>query len=185
MAFLPYPREVASQGPRVSTDNAYPYAAERILSLFADPTRSPDLAVVHTPRHYFPNEGGHHGEHGSLDVVQSRAPLILSGAGVARRGYLDDHARLVDVGPTLAALAGVPRDDLRDAAGEPLDGRVLDAYLDASTTPRAVVGILWDGAHCSDLLHLAETGELPAVARLVERGWRCAAARSPSSRASR
>ena len=170
MAFLPYQREIEGEGPRTSTDNAYPYAAERILSLFADPTRSPDLAVVHTPRHYFPDEGGHHGEHGSLDVVQSRAPLVLAGAGVARRGYLDDHAHLVDVGPTLAALAGVPRDDLRDAAGEPLDGRVLDAYLDPAVTPRAVVGILWDGAHCSDLLHLAEAGELPAVARLVERG---------------
>ena len=170
MAFLPYRREVEGQGPRVSTDNAYPYAAERILSLFDDPTRSPDLAVVHTPRHYFPDEGGHHGEHGSLDVIQSRAPLVLAGAGVARRGYLDDHAHLVDVGPTLAALAGVPRDDLRDAAGAPLDGRVLDAYLDPAVTPRAVVGVLWDGAHCGDLLHLAEAGELPAVARLVERG---------------
>jgi len=170
MAFLPYRREVEGQGPQVSTDNAYPYAAERILSLFDDPTRSPDLAVVHTPRHYFPDEGGHHGEHGSLDVIQSRAPLVLAGAGVARRGYLDDHAHLVDVGPTLAALAGVPRDDLRDAAGAPLDGRVLDAYLDPAVTPRAVVGVLWDGAHCGDLLHLAEAGELPAVARLVERG---------------
>ena len=170
MAFLPYEREIAAAGPRTSADNAYPYAAERILSLFADPTRSPDLAVVHTPRHYFPDEGGHHGEHGSLDVIQSRAPLVLAGAGVARRGYVDDHARLVDVAPTLATLAGVPREDLRDAAGAPLDGRVLDAYLDPAVTPKAVVGVLWDGAHCSDLLHLAETGELPAVARLIERG---------------
>ena len=78
MAFLPYAREVASPGPRRSVDNAYPYAAERILSLFADPTRSPDLAVVHTPRHWFPDEGGHVGEHGSLDVIQSRAPLVMS-----------------------------------------------------------------------------------------------------------
>jgi hypothetical protein len=170
MAFLPYQREVEGEGPRVSTDNAYPYAAERILSLFDDASRSPDLAVVHTPRHYFPDEGGHHGEHGSLDVIQSRAPLVLAGAGVARSGYLDDHAHLVDVGPTLAALAGVPRDDLRDAAGAPLDGRVLDAYLDPSVAPKAVVGVLWDGAHCGDLLHLAEAGELPAVAWLVERG---------------
>jgi hypothetical protein len=170
MAFLPYAREIEGEGPRVSTANAYPYAAERIRSLFADPTRSPDLAVVHTPRHYFPDEGGHLGEHGSLDVVQSRAPLVLSGSGVVRRGYVDDHAHLVDVGPTLATLAGVPRDDLRDAAGAPLDGTVLDAYLDSSVIPRAVVGVLWDGGHCGDLLQLAEAGELPAVARLVERG---------------
>ena len=170
MGFLPYAQEIAAEGPRRSTDNVYPYAAERILSLFADPTRSPDLAVVHTPRHYFPDEGGHAGEHGSLDVIQSRAPLVLSGAGVVRRGYVDDHAFLVDVGPTLAHLCGVPRSDLRDGAGAPLDGRVLDDLLDPARSPRAVVGVLWDGAHCGDLLHLAESGELPAVARLISRG---------------
>ena len=169
MAFLPYEREIARAGPRVSTDNAYPYAAERVLSFFADSHRSPDLAVVHTPRHYFPDEHGHVGEHGSLDVIQSRAPLILSGAGARVRGVVDEHARLVDVGPTLARLAGVPESDLVDRDGRPLDGRPLTAYLDGRE-PRAVVGILWDGAHCGDLLHLAERGELPGVARLVERG---------------
>ena len=172
MAFLPYDREIEGEGPRVSTDNAYPYAAERILSLFADADRSPDVAVVHTPRHYFPDEGGHRGEHGSLDVVQSRAPLVLSGAGVRRRGLVDEHARLIDVGPTLAHCAGVPDEDLVDSTGEPLDGRVLAAYLEGPRAggPRWVVGILWDGAHCGDLLHLVEQGELPGVARLVEHG---------------
>jgi predicted AlkP superfamily pyrophosphatase or phosphodiesterase len=33
-----------------------------------------------------------------------------------------------------------------------------------------VIGILWDGAHCGDLLHLAETGELPGIARLISKG---------------
>jgi predicted AlkP superfamily pyrophosphatase or phosphodiesterase len=33
-----------------------------------------------------------------------------------------------------------------------------------------VIGILWDGAHCSDLLHLAESGELPGISRLLENG---------------
>ena len=33
-----------------------------------------------------------------------------------------------------------------------------------------MVGILWDGAHCSDLLHLAQNGELPHVKRLLDRG---------------
>lgn len=176
MAFLPYERELEAPGPLVSTDNAYPYAAQRILSLFADPDRSPDLAVVHTPRHHFPDEGGHAGEHGSLDVIQSRAPLVLSGPGVQRLGLVEDHARLVDVGPTLAVLAGVPESDLVDAAGAPLDGRVLTAYLDdrepdpEPDRPRRVVGILWDGAHCGELLAMAQAGELPGVARLVERG---------------
>src|SRR5690349_21238989 len=130
MAFLPYAVEVERAGPRLSTDNAYPYASARIRSLFADPDRSPDVAVVHTPRHFFPDEGGHVGEHGSLDVVQSRAPLGLAGAGVRRLGYVDEHAHLVDVGPTMAYAAGVPLDSLRDAAGEGLDGQVLTAYLD-------------------------------------------------------
>lgn len=169
MAFLPYAAQVAAASPERSVDNAYPYAAERILSLFADPDRSPDLAVVHTPRHYFPDEGGHVGEHGSLDVVQSRAPLILAGAGVRRLGHVDEHAMLVDVGPTLAHLAGVPDEALRDADGAALDGRVLAAYLDGRL-PRAVVGVLWDGGHCGEVLHLAATGELPVIARLVERG---------------
>ena len=122
MAFLPYAVEVDHASPAVSTGNAYPLAATRLRSFFADPDRSPDLAVVHTPRHHFPAEGGHVGEHGSLDVIQSRAPLILSGAGVARHGYVDGWARLVDVAPTLATLAGVPAGDLVDADGEPLDG---------------------------------------------------------------
>ena len=172
MAFLPYAAELAAAGPRVSTDNAYPYAAQRILSLFGDADRSPDVAVVHTPRHYFPDEGGHLGEHGSLDVIQSRAPLVLSGPGVAQLGFVDDHARLVDVAPTLAVMSGVPEADLLDDRGEALDGQALTAYL--SPLPagqrRRVVGVLWDGAHCGDLLHLVEAGELPGVARLVSRG---------------
>ena len=171
MAFLPYDRECASPGPRTSWENAYPYAASRILSLFADPTRSPDVAVMHTPGHFFPDQGGHVGEHGSLDVIQSRAPLVLSGKAVAACGMVDAHASLVDICPTLATLAGVSCSDQRDAGGDRLDGRALTAYLDGEPPAKPkVIGILWDGAHCGDLLHLAETGELPAIARLIRNG---------------
>jgi phosphonoacetate hydrolase len=171
MAFLPYERECANPGPRTSRDNSYPYAASRILSLFADPTRSPDVAVMHVPAHFFPEEGGHLGEHGSLDVIQSRAPLLLSGRGVRTRGMVNEHARIVDVGPTLATLAGVPDADLHDGAGTPLDGRALTAYLSGEGQARPkTIGILWDGAHCGDLLHLAECGELPGIARLIDNG---------------
>ncbi|GAA4346756.1 hypothetical protein GCM10023145_05060 [Angustibacter luteus] len=167
MAFLPYERELADPSPP-NERNAYPFAYRRLVSLFADPDRSPDLAVVHTPRHWFVDEGGHPGEHGSLDVIQSRAPLVVSGAGVERQGYLDEHAWLVDVGPTLAAAAGVPLADLLDAHGHGLDGAALTHLVRPGR--RKVIGILWDGAHCGDLLHLAESGELPGVARLISRG---------------
>ena len=171
MAFLPYDEECANPSP-ANAGNAYPYPGERLLSLFSDTARAPDLAVVHTPRHFFPEVGGHRGEHGSLDVVQSRAPLLLSGPGVEATGLVDDHARLRDVGPTLAWLAGATPDAstgrLLDTAGVPVDGAVLDGLVGRGA--RWVLGILWDGAHCGDLLHLASQGELPAIARLLGRG---------------
>lgn len=169
MAFLPYGAEIADPAP-VNSRNAYPYPGERLLSVFADPDRSPDLVIVHTPRHYFPESGGHRGEHGSLDVIQSRAPLLLSGLGVVLSGIVDDHARLRDVGPTLAWLAGAGTADGRsiDPSGASLDGVVLDHHVERAAP--WVVGLLWDGAHCGDLLHLAESGRLPNVTRLLERG---------------
>ena len=122
MAFLPYAREVPRPARAGRVDNAYPYAAERILSLFADPTRSPDLAIVHTPRHWFPDEGGHVGEHGSLDVIQSRAPLVLSGAGVARRGLRRRPRPPRRRRPHPGDAGRRARQGLRDADGAPLDG---------------------------------------------------------------
>lgn len=168
MAFLPYESELADPSPQNAT-NSYPDPARRLLSCLSDPGRSPDLVVVHTPRHYFPDQGGHRGEHGSLDVIQSRAPLIVAGRGADRRGVVADHARIVDVAPTLLRAAGVPAERHLDAAGRGLDGRARDDLVEVGSGG-FVIGLLWDGAHCSDLLHLAAAGELPAVARLLESG---------------
>jgi phosphonoacetate hydrolase len=162
LAFWPRSAELADPSPP-NERNAYPYASARLHSLFAEP-RAPDIAVVHTARHYWPDRGGHLGEHGSLDVVQSRAPLILSGAGVLDRGVLRAAARVVDIGPTLAWLAGVP---LGRLAG--LDGAAL-VDLAVPRPVRHVVGLLWDGANSNALLGLAAAGELPAVGRLLDRG---------------
>ena len=149
---------VEDQDPFSDCTTAYPFAGVRLHGLFGD-DRAPDLAVVHTGAHCWTDRGGHLGEHGSLNGVQSRAPLLLSGSGVAERGVLDRVARTVDVAATLAVLAG---GDCTDMDGAPLDLAVPGA--------RHVVGLLWDGAPSAELLGLAGTGRLPNVARLLERG---------------
>lgn len=139
-------------------DDGYPFAAVRLHSLFRD-ERAPDLAVVHTGGHDFTGRGGHLGEHGSLNALQSRAPLLLSGPGVTARGVLDRVVRTVDVGATLALLAGGSTDDM--------DGVPIDLVAPGA---RHVVGLLWDGAPSGELLTLAAAGTLPNVARLLARG---------------
>jgi phosphonoacetate hydrolase len=162
LAFAGIDAERADPSPP-NERNAYPLAGTRLLSVFADP-RAPDIAVVHTGKHYWPHRGGHIGEHGSLNVVQSRAPFLLSGAGVHPRGVLPAYARVVDVAPTLARLAGAPQSDAAD-----LDGVARDDLVEFGAASR-VIGLLWDGANCNSVLDLAARGELPAVARLLERG---------------
>ena len=55
--------------PDPLSDRGFPFAAVRLHSLFAE-RRAPDLAVVHTDGHHWPERGGHLGEHGSLGAVQ-------------------------------------------------------------------------------------------------------------------
>jgi hypothetical protein len=161
LAFPTLAEELADPSPP-NERNSYPHAFERLASLFAAEA-APDLAVVHTGRHHWPDKGGHHGEHGSLGLVQSRAPLLLSGAGVTERGLLSASARVVDVAPTLSWLAGAPLSALGD-----MDGRALVDLLVPEA--RHVVGLLWDGCNSNSLYALAQAGELPNVARLLADG---------------
>src|SRR5260370_5167800 len=85
------------------------------------------------------------GQHGALDVVQCRAPLVFSGPGV-RRGTFKLNARQVDVAPTIARIAGLPKIAGLDASGSPAevymkrqDGRSLDEIIDdKAERPRRV-----------------------------------------------
>src|SRR5947209_5304722 len=64
LAFTPLTSELADPSP-ANENNSYPHAFDRLRGLFrAD--AAPDLAVVHTGRHHWPDKGGHLGEHGSL-----------------------------------------------------------------------------------------------------------------------
>jgi predicted AlkP superfamily pyrophosphatase or phosphodiesterase len=148
--------------------NAYPHAYEQVAQLFDHPA-APDLCVVHAAAHNWEESGGHRGEHGSLGVVQARAPFVLAGAGVRADGVVPRSARLVDVAPTVCALLGVePRADGRHLAGQ--DGEVRDDVLDPSTRARHVVAFLLDGANPNVLHALVERGDAPNLGALVGRG---------------
>ena len=160
LALTPLEAELADLRP---SRPHYPFAQVRLASALSDPTRSPDLIAVHTDAHHWPERGGHLGEHGNLGVLQSRGPLLISGAQVTHRGVVDSAARTVDVAATLAWLAGAETAALAD-----LDGRPLTELVDRGAT--YVVGLLMDGANCQALIEGALNGELPALQRLLDRG---------------
>lgn len=161
-AFSPLADELAHIRPARAQDNVYPFAYDNAAHLFDDP-RAPDVAVVHTPAHNWEERGGHRGEHGSLDLVQSRAPLILAGAGVRSLGRVERAARMIDIAPTIAALLGI----------EPparAEGVALRDVLDPNERPARVVAFLCDGTNANVLYAMADAGELPNVARLMQHG---------------
>ena len=148
--------------------NAYPFAFDHLAQIF-DHRSAPDLVVLHTGSHYWGDQGGHLGEHGSLGVLQSRAPFIASGAGVRRDGVVDDSCRLVDVFPTVLSLLGIEPAPLGEASAD-LDGAVLDRVVRLPGGARHVVGFLMDGTNPNVLHDLVARGEAPNLARLMQAG---------------
>jgi phosphonoacetate hydrolase len=125
---------------------------------------------LHTAAHNWEDHGGECGEHGSLGIVQVRAPFVLAGAGVAPLGFVRRACRLVDVAPTILALLGAPRRE----GGQLLarqDGQILGDLIDHDAPPPDhVVGFLWDGCNANILYDLVARGEAPHLARLVDGG---------------
>lgn len=148
---------------------SHPFAYERIAQVFDSP-RGPDLIV--SPKAYA--YGIQPGQHGALDVVQSRAPLIFSGPGVSP-GRHAIAARHVDIAPTVAHLMGFPADHARGAAVylKRQDGRVLDAIGGGSAgRPERVYMILLDGLSHTELVHHLERmpDAIPHIAALARAG---------------
>jgi hypothetical protein len=157
----------------------YPFAYERIAQLFDSP-RAPDLIV--SPKAYA--YGVQPGQHGALDVVQCRAPLIFAGPGV-KRGRYRVAARHVDLAPSIAGLMGFPEiegigpDGTSRRINEGIyfarqDGRALLEIFDddKSEPPHHVYMILLDGLSHSELVHQLENHRdaIPNLARLVDAG---------------
>lgn len=168
--FSPLSAERAHPYPRRGA-NSYPFAHEQVAQLFDAPA-APDLVVVHAAAHNWEDQGGHRGEHGSLGVVQARAPWVIAGCGVRARGVIPDSARLVDVAPTVAHLLGcAPVDGDAGVYLPGQDGVVRHDLLDVEGGhPGHVVGFLFDGTNPNVLYELAARGEAPNVARLIEMG---------------
>ncbi len=172
--FSPLADEIANLWPD-RRRNSYPYAYEHIAQVFDHPC-APDLCVLHTSSHRCED---HRGEHGSLDVVQARAPFVISGAGVHRLGLVDRHCRLVDVAPTVLALLGFDPAEGIGPSGTPRpdaylsrqDGDVIDELFDPDTEqPRTVICFLLDGTNPNMLYDMTSSGEAPTIARLIEDG---------------
>lgn len=160
----------------------YPFAYERLSQLFDSPN-APDLVV--NPKSYA--YGRQPGQHGALDVVQSRSPLIFSGPGARRASLIDATPRQIDIAPTIARLMGFPLIDGRDITGRTSsergvapdvylrrqDGRVIEEVLDpAGGRPERVYLVLLDGQSHTELVHRLETepDSIPNLRRLISSG---------------
>lgn len=160
----------------------YPYAYERISQLFDSPN-APDLVV--NPKSYA--YGRQPGQHGALDVIQSRSPLVFAGPGVRRGAVVEAEAKQVDIAPTVARLMGFPLIDGKDQTGrassargvapdvymERQDGRVLEEVLDpANGRPERVYIMLLDGQSHAELRHRLEEDPdaIPNLRRLIANG---------------
>ena len=167
--FAPLAAERAHLHPHRS-ENAYPHAHDQIAQLFDHPA-APDLCVIHSASHNWEDQGGHLGEHGSLGIVQARAPFVVAGAGVRQDGFVARSARLVDVAPTVAHLLGCAPLDEEGTYLPGQDGEVrLDLVDPGSARPEHVVLVLWDGTNPNVLYDMAMRGEAPNVARLIAMG---------------
>ncbi|MCU1353711.1 MAG: type phosphodiesterase/nucleotide pyrophosphatase [Acidimicrobiales bacterium] len=176
--FAPLDDELAHPWPD-RTANAYPHAYEMVAQVFDHPA-APDVICLHTPAHNWEDHGGERGEHGSMGVVQARAPFILAGAGVKELGLVPRSCRLVDVAPTVLSLMGVaPHPDAVGLNGQRRedgllrrqDGEVLEDLIDhPSGRPDHVVGFLLDGCNPNVLYDAIGRGEAPNVARLLAMG---------------
>jgi hypothetical protein len=161
----------------------YPFAYERIAQLFDSPN-APDLVI--NPKCYA--FGRQPGQHGALDVVQARSPLVFCGPGIKKGVLTDAPSRQVDVAPTIGKLCGLPLIDGKDVTGRTSsergvapdvylkrqDGRVLEEIIDGETAGRAERAYIFllDGLSNTELKQrLAEDPEsITNLRRVIKNG---------------
>ncbi|NLH50214.1 MAG: hypothetical protein GX444_16665 [Myxococcales bacterium] len=154
--------------------DSYPYAYERIAAYFDHPD-SADLLINWKS---YAHADADLGEHGSLNIVQSRSPLVFWGKGISP-GMFEDPVRHVDIAPTVARLLGLPTTFGIDERGvwshrvylTQQDGHSIDSVLDGTTAEHVIILVLDGLAHTELMRRLQENGaDLPNFMRLVEEG---------------
>jgi phosphonoacetate hydrolase len=161
---------------------SYPLAYEKIAQLFDSPN-APDIAV--NPKCWqFARQPG---QHGSADVVQSRAPLVFSGPGVKNGGDRTDAlCAQVDIAPTIAKLLGMPLIDGMDSTGRTSsergtvpdvylrrqDGKPIEEIIDDGARPDRAYILLLDGLSNTELKERLERDResIPNLSRIIEGG---------------
>lgn len=160
---------------------SYPLAYEKIAQLFDSPN-APDLIV--NPKTY--QYGRQPGQHGAADVVQARAPLVMSGPGIQGNGVTDNLCAQVDIAPTIAKLLGMPLIDGKDSTGRTSsergvdpdvylrrqDGRPMDEIIDPDRRPDRAYIFLLDGLSNTELKERLEHDResIPNLSRIIENG---------------
>lgn len=168
-------------GPVPADKNSFPEMFRRVSQLF-DSTRAPDLVYIPTPG----GDPNHPktGSHGVPDMIQSRAPMILAGPGIAHQ-VLPENVIAEDVAPTIAQYMG-----MQPQEGIGPDGRLRMQYLHwqdgnsfaaaIASSPAGVQAVsgaakqacvfVLDGEGNDVLMDEIAKGHLPNIAALMGRG---------------
>lgn len=140
-------------------EDSYPFGYERLTAYFDHPD-SCDFMV--NPKGYSHYEEGHAGNHGSLNMIQSRSPLLIWGKGIAH-SVLERPVRHVDIAPTVAELLGMPDIEGINEKGiisafnklKWQDGSVIKEILNGEKAEHVII-IVADGTNMTEAYRLMD-----------------------------
>jgi len=168
----------ADGDPRLSfielEDEIYPYGYERIAAYFDHPD-SADIMVNWANYAHFAAAPG---EHGSLNLIQSRSPFLAWGKGI-QPGVYEGALRHVDVAPTVMKLLGAPQVDCVDERGifshrcylRWQDGHVIEELLTGETAATVII-VTADGLNHTELHRRLDTEpqKYPTLVKMKSEG---------------
>lgn len=155
-------------------DDSYAFGYERIAAYFD----SPDAADFMINWKGYAHSVNYVGNHGSLNIIQSRSPMLMWGAGV-KPGRIEEFVRHVDIAPTVGALLGMEKTEGVDERGvfsrnvylKFQDGHVIESAISDEGTAHVIL-IIMDGLTHTEIEHEVRVRpeQLPNFARFFNEG---------------